>query len=203
MVPSRHAYREGELVIYIAVDAFLPSANRRFGNASSLQTYDGDLGHSVKTKHFGSYPDKLVVQGCIYTIKKSEEIFQEIRCIRQVMDNVLSEDSSHKVEAVICAMYRDEDWAAKIGVKKWEEPKPADNPNKHLKLGAVPNRVFRKTDIALLEKTLSHDRLTFCVERFVLSFCASTRANLSVLGLSQTVDREEVLYERVSGVHQY
>lgn len=157
----RRAFGEGELVVYVEIDAFLPSADSRFGVMSSLQTYNGRLGHRVKTKRFGSYPEKLVVQGCIYPLDKFEEIFQELKCIQQVLDNDSSNKSSqNKIKEVICAMYRREDWAAKIGVEKWEEPKPTNKPNKYPKLGAVPTRVFKKTDITHFEVRNSHESLT-------------------------------------------
>lgn len=156
----RHAFREGQLVIYVEIDAFLPSADRRFGTIASLQTYSGVLGHRVKTRRFGSYPDKLVVQGYIYPLEKFDEIFREIECIRQVLDNIPYDKPSQKMtKEIICAMYRNQDWAADIGVKKWEEPNPANKPNKHSRLGAVPTRVFKKTDITHFEVCIDCRRI--------------------------------------------
>lgn len=148
----RHAFKEGELVIYIEIDAFLPCADERFGKMATLQTYDGILGHRVKTKRFGSYPNKLLVQGYIFPIDKFEEIYQEIRCILNVVvDNPFYNASHDLIKHIICAMYRNKDWAATIGVKKWEESKQVNKPDKHQKLGAVPTRVFRKTNITHFE----------------------------------------------------
>lgn len=151
-IVPRYAFKEGDLVVYVQIDAFLPASDKRFGLFSSLQTFDGDIGHRVKTRTFGSYPDQLVVQGYIYPLEKFNEIYQEINSIRQAVDNYPDDKpSDEKFQRIVRSMYKNEDWAAKIGVKKWEEPKPVNPPNKHPRLGAIPTRVFKKTDITHFE----------------------------------------------------
>lgn len=151
-IVPRRAYREGDLVVYVEIDAFLPSADERFGKMASLQTYDGELGHRVKTRRFGSHPDKLLVQGYIYPIEKFSEIYQEIKCPLQYLDKSSTNKSRQDmINEIICAIYRNRDWAVEIGVKKWEESKQVNKPDKHPKLGTIPTRVFKKTDITHFE----------------------------------------------------
>lgn len=152
----RRAFREGDLVVYVEIDAFLPSADERFGKMASLQTYDGELGHRVKTRRFGSHPDKLLVQGYIYPIEKFEEIYEEVKCVEQYLDNAPMDKSRRDmIKQIICTIYRNRDWAVEIGVKKWEESKQANKPDKHPKLGGIPTRIFKKTDITHFEVRIS------------------------------------------------
>lgn len=190
----RHAFEEGELVVYIEIDAFLPCSDERFGKMTTLQTFDGVLGHRVKTKRFGSHPNKLLVQGHIYKIDKFAEIYQEIKCILNVVaDNPFYNASHDMIKTIICAMYRNRDWAATIGVKKWDESKQVNKPDRHQKLGGVPTRVFKKTDITHFEVRDSWSDS---------ASSGSAKTNSSITGLSQLVHQGKVFRQRVPAVHQ-
>lgn len=174
-IVPRRAFREGDLVVYVEIDAFLPSADERFGKMASLQTYDGGLGHKVKTRRFGSHPDKLLVQGYIYPIDKFEEIYEEIKCVEQYLDNAPTNKSRQDmIKKIICVIYRNRDWAVEIGVKKWEESKQVNKPDKHPKLGAIPTRVLKKTDITHFEvRNFWSDGFSFLVTS-TLYYCSIT-----------------------------
>lgn len=157
LVP-RHAFREGDLVVFVMIDSFLPTADKRFGHMVSLQTYNGILGHRVKTQRFGAYPSKLEAQGRLYSLETFREIDDEIKAVRQVLNCMHAPDEQADEELTsqrIVTMYRHKDWAKELNVLKWVEPAPVSKPGAFPKLGAIPTRVFRKTDISHFEVCIS------------------------------------------------
>lgn len=155
LVPHR-AFKEGELVLYIKIDAFLPASDARFGRSNHLQMIDGVLGHRVKTRRFGSGENKVVVQGHVYALEKFGLIHGEIKAVRELMatsEGLLAKPSAEHLDTLILAMYRNENWAAKLGIRKWEESRLQQQMKdvEHPKLGQIPTRVFKKTDVTRVE----------------------------------------------------
>lgn len=156
MVPGR-VFKEGDLVLYIEIDAFLPASDSRFGKSSHLQMIDGKLGQRVKTRRFGSGQNNIVVQGLVYPIEKFELIHDEIKMVKEMMGNTSggpgAKPSPGLINTLILAMYRNENWAAKLGIRKWEESRlqqPVQQVQ-HPKMGSIPTRLFKKTNISRLE----------------------------------------------------
>lgn len=151
LVPDR-AFKEDELVLYLEIDSFLPASDDRFGKWSALQMTSGKLGHRVKTRQFGSGEHKIVVQGYVYPVEKFAEIYDQVKIIRQVLAmSPNAKPSDYLMNDIILAMYRNENWADKLGIRKWEEAPQAAQPLGHPKLGSIPTRLFKKTDITRLE----------------------------------------------------
>lgn len=151
LVPNR-AFKEGELVLYLEIDSFIPATDDRFGKMSILQMMDGKLGHRVKTRRFGSGEQKIVVQGYVYPIERFAEIYDQVKTIRQVLAmSPAPNPSDDLVNGIILAMYRNESWADKLGIRKWEEGPQTAQPLEHPRLGNTPTHLFKKTDITRLE----------------------------------------------------
>lgn len=141
-------FRAGDLVLYFQIDSFLPVSDHRFGKSSNLCTFNGALGHRIKTSKLGSGPDKIMIQGTVHKLEKFNEVNDEVVLVQEALIN---NTPSKLVKEVILAMYRKTNWADKIGVTKWEEQKPVSQGPDHPKLGSIPNRVFPSTNISRLE----------------------------------------------------
>lgn len=152
LVPPR-AFKAGELVIYFEIDSMIPASDDRFGTMNTLQTFEGKLFHRVKTRRFGRGEEKVIVQGYVYPIEKFECIYGQVRMVRWALELSTGKNLSQKqMNLIILAMYRRENWAEKLGIKKWEETAQApSNANEHPRLGKTPAHLFNKTDITRLE----------------------------------------------------
>lgn len=149
LVPHR-AFKPDELILYLQIDSFIPVADERFGKQVPLITYGGELGHRVKTRRFGSGPDSLVVQGLVYPIEKIPDIHTELQIVRESMEAIKT--SEKQINAIILALYRKENWAEKLGIRRWEETKQSNTAQQQqLRVGKIPTHLFPKTDISRLE----------------------------------------------------
>lgn len=148
-VPHR-AFKPGELILFLEVDAFIPAADERFGKQLPLITHGGVLGHRVKTRRLGSGEDSVVIQGLVCPLERFPDIHTEIQIVRESMEII--QTSEKQMNDVILALYRKENWAEKLGVRKWEETKPAKAAQQdQLRVGKIPTHLFPKTDISRLE----------------------------------------------------
>lgn len=150
LVPRR-AFKPLDLVVYVEIDSFLPASDERFGKHDSLITYEGKLGHRVKTRRFGSGDETLVVQGLVYPLERFPEIDSAVTVVREVMG--IMKPTQEVANSIILAIYRNENWAEKLGVTKWEEAKQVGTQpqQQHVKVGKIPTHLFPKTDISRLE----------------------------------------------------
>lgn len=153
LVPHR-AFKAGELVLYLEVDAMIPASDDRFGKMSTLQTYDGKLCHRVKTRKFGTGGEAIIVQGYICPIEKFDCVYEELEAVRWALEMTPERVITQKeMNRIIIAMYRKTNWAEKLGIKKWEETVHMQSSldHEHPRLGKTPTRLFGKTDITRVE----------------------------------------------------
>lgn len=152
LVPPR-AFKAGELVVYLEVDSMIPASDDRFGTMNTLQTFEGKLCHRVKTRRFGSGEEKIVVQGYVYPIEKFQCIYRQVETVRWALELSLGKRlSQKKMNAITLAMYRRENWAERLGIKKWEETAQGpSSAHEHPRLGRTPTHLFNKTDITRVE----------------------------------------------------
>lgn len=150
LVPNR-SFKPGDLVLYFQIDSFLPVSNAEFGKQQPLITLGGKLGHRVKTKRLGTGAETVTVQGLVYPLEKFPEIHTEVQIVRESMERINTSES--QMSAIILALYRNENWAEKLGVLKWSETKQAlnDVQQQQAKVGKLPTHLFPKTDISRLE----------------------------------------------------
>lgn len=150
VVPHR-GFREGQLVLYLQIDSFIPASDDRYGKPAHLQMIDGKLGHRVRTRKFGSGENKIVTQGSVYALEKFSDISDEIRTVKMMLQMGPKQFSDEMMNTMTLAMYRNHNWAEQLGIRKWEEQRVDTNQNAHTKLGDIPTRLFKKTDITRLE----------------------------------------------------
>ncbi|KAK7748774.1 hypothetical protein SLS53_000798 [Cytospora paraplurivora] len=149
-VPTR-AFREGEIVLYFENDSFLPATDNRFASLRPLQTFDGKLGYRVKTRRFGTDELKIITQGYLYPVEKFPEIWDEVSIVRQVVAMGPTSLSERTVNLIILAIYRQTNWAERLGIKKWVATQPIQPQSEHPRLGNFPKRIFSGTDITRLQ----------------------------------------------------
>lgn len=152
LVPPK-TFKTGDLVVYVGVDSMIPASDERFGKTCSLQTFEGKLYHRVKTRRLGSAGEKIVVQGYIYPVEKFEPIRNVVNLARWGIQRGDTKNTSDKIVNLALRMvFRNANWAECLGVKKWEEtPQASASCSEHPKLGKVPTRLFKKTDITRVE----------------------------------------------------
>ncbi|KAK7753588.1 hypothetical protein SLS62_004446 [Diatrype stigma] len=108
VVRSMDNFREGQLVVYLEIDSFLPNTSYFWEYcARSSAKMDGEIGYLVRTVMKG----KHISQGLIFPL----ETFSEITEIFNQLKNKHS-----NVEAVNKLM--DMSFEKELGVKKWENP---------------------------------------------------------------------------------
>ncbi|CAN8102746.1 unnamed protein product [Discula destructiva] len=148
----RHPFRDGDLAVFCMIDSFLPASDKRFGQFSTWQTFQGSLGHRVKTERFGYHPNKLEVQGRLYPLDRFSEIYGEIKIVQEALGwDCAGKLSKEKANDIILAMYRKKDWAEELKVVKWVELAQVMKPAEFSRIGNLPTSVFKKTDITHFE----------------------------------------------------
>lgn len=149
-------FKEGQLVIYVEIDAFLPATDDRFGNPVPVTRIGGHSGYRVRTQTSWYEDGDVVIQGYVFQIESFDEVHAKVQAARSQLHQSAAhlESTDSEVDVALMSTFKTENWADMLGIKKWEEqrvePRPW-SPNGRMDLGKFPCSLFPKTDLTRVQ----------------------------------------------------